>query len=77
MFGSDLRRRVDELASIFAVMAQNQRSMAEALRTVVESANDNAEHCNRNFTAIVASLQQIVDRLAEDASDDWWKNPHD
>jgi hypothetical protein len=77
MFGSDLRRRVDELASIVAVMARNQRSMAEALRTVVESANANADHCNRNFTSIVASLQQIVDRLAEDASDDWWKHPHD
>lgn len=77
MFGSDLRQRVDELASIVAVMARNQRSMAEALRTVVESANANADHCNRNFTSIVASLQQIVDRLAEDASDDWWKNPHD
>jgi hypothetical protein len=77
MFGSDLRQRVDQLASIVAVMARNQRSMAEALRTVVESANSNADHCNRNFTSIVASLQQIVDRLAEDASDDWWKHPHD
>ena len=76
MFG-DLRRRVDQLASVVAVMAANQRSMAEALRTVVESANANAEHCNRNFTSIVASLQQIVDRLGEDASDDWWKRPHD
>jgi hypothetical protein len=54
-------------------MASNQRAMAEALRTVVESANANADHCNRNFTSIVASLQQIVDRLAEDASDDWWR----
>jgi methyl-accepting chemotaxis protein len=77
MFGSDLRQRVDELASIVAVMARNQRSMAEALRTVVESANANADHCNRKITSIVASLQQIVDRLAEDASDDWWKHPHD
>ena len=77
MFGSDLRQRVDQLASVVAVMARNQRSMAEALRTVVESANANTDHCNRNFTSIVASLQQIVDRLAEDASDDWWKHPHD
>ena len=76
MFG-DLRRRVDQLASVVAVMASNQRAMAESLRTVVESANANAEHCNRNFTSIVASLQQIVDRLAEDASDDWWRHPHD
>jgi hypothetical protein len=73
MFGSDLRQRVDELASIVAVMLVKLRSMAEALRTVVESANANADHCNRNFTSIVASLQQIVDRLAEDASDDWWR----
>jgi ABC-type transporter Mla subunit MlaD len=72
MFG-DLRRRVDQLASVVAVMASNQRAMAEALRTVVESANANADHCNRNFTSIVASLQQIVDRLGEDTSDDWWR----
>jgi hypothetical protein len=47
------------------------------MKTLVESANQNADHCNRNFTSIVASLQQIVDRLSEDASDDWWRHPHD
>ncbi len=73
MFGSDLRQRVDQLASVVAVMAANQRSMAETMRTLAESANQNAEHCNRNFTSIVASLQQIVDRLGEDTSDDWWR----
>ncbi len=77
MFGSDLRQRVDQLEAVVAVMAANQRSMAEALRTVVEATNTNAENSNRNFASIVQSLQDIVDRLAEDASDDWWREPHD
>ena len=76
MFG-DLRRRIEQLESVVSIMAVNQRTMAESMKTLVESANANAEHCNRNFTSIVASLQQIVDRLAEDASDDWWRHPHD
>jgi methyl-accepting chemotaxis protein len=76
MFG-DLRRRIEQLESVVSIMAVNQRTMAESMKTLVESANQNADHCNRNFTSIVASLQQIVDRLSEDASDDWWKHPHD
>jgi methyl-accepting chemotaxis protein len=76
MFG-DLRRRIEQLESVVSIMAVNQRTMAESMKTLVEPANQNADHCNRNFTSIVASLQQIVDRLAEDASDDWWRHPHD
>lgn len=76
MFG-DLRRRIEQLESVVSIMAVNQRTIAESTKTLVESANQNADHCNRNFTSIVASLQQIVDRLSEDASDDWWRHPHD
>jgi hypothetical protein len=77
MFGSDLRRRVEQLESLVVAMAANQRVMAESLKVLVESANANADHCNKNFASIVESLQQIVDRLGEDASDDWWRHPHD
>jgi hypothetical protein len=77
MFGSDLRQRVDQLEAVVAIMAANQRAIAEGMRSIAEATNSNADACNLNFTSIVASLQQIVDRLAEDASDDWWKNPHD
>jgi len=77
MFGSDLRQRIEHIEQVVFAMAANQRAMAEGMRSIAEATNTNADACNLNFTSIVESLQQIVDRLAEDASDDWWKHPHD
>jgi ABC-type transporter Mla subunit MlaD len=75
----DLLQRVERIESVLSVIAATQRSLAESLRAVVESANENASNANENFTAIVRSLEQICQRLREDAddADDWWRQPHD
>jgi uncharacterized protein YoxC len=77
MFASDLRKRVETLEAVVTALAINQRTIAESVQTLAESANANAQHCNTNFDAIVESIRQITDKLAEDSSDDWWREPHD
>lgn len=77
MFASDLRKRVETLEAVVTALAINQRTIAESVQTLADSANANAQHCNQNFDAIVESIRQITDKLAEDSSDDWWREPHD
>jgi cell division septum initiation protein DivIVA len=77
MFSADLRKRVESLEAVVAALAINQRTIAESVQTLAESANSNAEHCNTNFESIVESIRQLVDKVSEDSSDDWWREPHD
>jgi hypothetical protein len=60
----DLLQRVERIEAVLVVIAATQRSLA-------------ASNANENFTAIVRSLEQICERLREDAADDWWREPHD
>jgi hypothetical protein len=82
VFGNH-RQRIERLEAVVAVMATNQRQFAEALRQIVESANDNARNSNANFDAILDAMRVVRDsikRLREeddDDADDWWRGPRD
>jgi ABC-type transporter Mla subunit MlaD len=82
MFGGH-RERIERLEAVVAVMASNQRQFAEALKVLVESANDNAQKSNANFDSILAAIRSLVAHVQRqqdddaDTEDDWWRQPHD
>jgi hypothetical protein len=79
MFGGH-RQRIERLEAVVAVMASNQRQFAEALKAIVEGANDNARSSNANFDAILDALRATGDaikQLRDDDADNWWRKPHD
>ena len=79
MFGSHARR-IAQLEAVVAVMASNQRQFAEALKAIVEGANDNARNSNANFDAILDAMRATSDairQLRDDDADNWWRKPHD
>jgi len=78
MFGGH-RQRIERLEAVVAVMASNQRQFAEALKALVESANDNARNSNAIFDAILDAMRATGDAIRQlrDDDDNWWRKPHD
>jgi ABC-type transporter Mla subunit MlaD len=79
MFGGH-RQRIERLEAVVAVMASNQRQFAEALKALVEGANENARNSNANFDAILDAMRATGDairQLRDDDADNWWREPRD
>jgi ribosomal protein S7 len=79
MFGGH-RQRIERLEAVVAVMASNQRQFAEAIKAIVEGANDNARNSNANFDAILDAMRATGDairQLRDDDADNWWREPRD
>jgi len=78
MFGGH-RQRIERLEAVVAVMASNQRQFAEALKVIVEGANDNARNSNANFDAILDAMRATGDAIRQlrDDEDNWWRKPRD
>jgi ABC-type transporter Mla subunit MlaD len=78
MFGGH-RQRIERLEAVVAVMASNQRQFAEALKALVEGANDNARNANANFDAILDAMRATGDAIRQlrDDEDNWWRKPRD
>ena len=60
MFGGH-RQRIERLEAVVAVMAGNQRQFAEAIKAIVEGANENARNSNASFDAILDALRVMSD----------------
>ena len=73
------RQRIERLEAVVAVMASNQRQFAEAIKALVEGANDNAKNSNANFDAILDALRATGDAIRQlrDDDDNWWRKPRD
>jgi hypothetical protein len=78
MFGGH-RQRIERLEAVVAVMASNQRQFAEAIKAIVEGANDNARNSNANFDAILDAMRATGDAIRQlrDDEDNWWRKPRD
>lgn len=66
-----LRRRVSNLEAVVSAMLVNQRLMADAIQTVVESSNQNAGATNENFANVREAIRELAERI--DDPDDWWR----
>ena len=66
-----LRRRVSNLEAVVSAMLVNQRLMADAIQTVVESSNQNAGATNENFANVREAIRELAERI--DDPDYWWR----